>query len=211
MNRPFFVCGVGAAICLLLSCSAWAAWSGFTSMGTTTALGDPSCAQLSAGDVVCAGDQRHEFAHGNRFQRDDMEYTGLGRRPASVGTQLRILQRREGLVRSAQPHRRAHLEQVHRYGLERICQHCCHDDIGSWLRGRRRWWCDLRREYPESYEQNATCIGQPLQWHLLAGLSQHRGVADHRAHLYCYRHKRPSGLLRARNRIGALAQRVQRG
>lgn len=40
--------------CLCLNPSAWAAWGSFISTGTATAVGTPSCAQLSTGHVACA-------------------------------------------------------------------------------------------------------------------------------------------------------------
>src|SRR5271165_4017915 len=40
--------------CLLLNPSAWASWSSFVSTGSTTGFGNPSCAFVSTGNVVCA-------------------------------------------------------------------------------------------------------------------------------------------------------------
>jgi hypothetical protein len=48
------ICKICLFSCMLLPLSAWCSWSGFVSMGTAVALGNPSCAQLSSGDVACA-------------------------------------------------------------------------------------------------------------------------------------------------------------
>lgn len=52
---------------LLLIPSASATWSGFRSMGTTVTLGDPSCVQLAAQDVVCVAQSQQSTLMANRF------------------------------------------------------------------------------------------------------------------------------------------------
>jgi hypothetical protein len=52
---------------LLLIPSASATWSGFRSMGTTVTLGEPSCVQLAAQDVVCVAQSQQSTLMTNRF------------------------------------------------------------------------------------------------------------------------------------------------
>jgi len=67
MKRTLSISGMVLAISLLVSSSVWAAWSGFVSMGTTAALGDPSCAQRVSGDVVCAARSLKQTFQVNTF------------------------------------------------------------------------------------------------------------------------------------------------
>jgi hypothetical protein len=48
------VCFLLASICLLAAPSAWATWGSFTSTGTATGVGNPSCAPVATKRVVCA-------------------------------------------------------------------------------------------------------------------------------------------------------------
>jgi hypothetical protein len=52
---------------LLLIPSASATWSGFRSMGTTVTLGEPSCVQVAAQDVVCVAQSQQSTLMTNRF------------------------------------------------------------------------------------------------------------------------------------------------
>ena len=53
MKRRIFAYLVVSAATLLFIPSASATWSGFRSLGTTKVVGKPSCAQLSASEVMC--------------------------------------------------------------------------------------------------------------------------------------------------------------
>jgi hypothetical protein len=48
------VCLLYLCVCLAVVPCAWAAWGTLTSTGTTTGVGNPSCAEVAAGNVVCA-------------------------------------------------------------------------------------------------------------------------------------------------------------
>ena len=54
--------GMVALCCFAMSRSASATWGSFVTMGTSTIIGDPSCAQVSSGKVVCgARNLQHAF------------------------------------------------------------------------------------------------------------------------------------------------------
>jgi hypothetical protein len=52
MKRTFLLTLLST--CLLMAPAAWAAWGSFTSTGTATGIGNPSCAPVSTGQVACA-------------------------------------------------------------------------------------------------------------------------------------------------------------
>jgi hypothetical protein len=48
------VCLLLLSVCVALPPAAWASWGSFVSTGVATAIGTPSCAQVSTGQVACA-------------------------------------------------------------------------------------------------------------------------------------------------------------
>jgi len=53
--------------CLLLIPSASATWSGFRTMGATATLGEPSCVQLAAQNIVCVAQSQQSTLMANQF------------------------------------------------------------------------------------------------------------------------------------------------
>jgi hypothetical protein len=67
MKHRIFAYLVVSAVALLLIPSASATWSGFRSLGTTPTLGEPSCVQLAATDVICVAQSQQHTLMTNQF------------------------------------------------------------------------------------------------------------------------------------------------
>src|ERR1022692_1137461 len=52
--KKLAICLIVLSAYVLMAPAAWAAWGSFISTGTTTGIGNPSCAPISTGNVACA-------------------------------------------------------------------------------------------------------------------------------------------------------------
>jgi hypothetical protein len=70
MKRSIFTHLIVFALTLMLIPSASATWSGFRSMGTTVTLGEPSCVQLAAKEVICVAQNQQHTLMANEFSNN---------------------------------------------------------------------------------------------------------------------------------------------
>jgi hypothetical protein len=70
MKPRMFAHSIVFAFTLLLIPSASATWSGFRSMGKTVALGEPSCVQLAAKQVICVAQSQDHTLIANEFNNN---------------------------------------------------------------------------------------------------------------------------------------------
>lgn len=78
MKRRIFNHLVVVATTLVLMPSAWATWSSFKSLGKTSIVGEPACAQLASKEVVCVTRSQTSTLMANEFNKKWLGWTDLG-------------------------------------------------------------------------------------------------------------------------------------